>query len=272
MGFLLFSTFLLQILFSDALVGPAPPKEPASSGFDFGPCLSHYTGIRGLPLNPLPRDCRQALIIGGGVDGVYVIFPLKVGECKPMMVYCDQGADGGGWTLIQRRMDGRLDFDRDWASYRDGFGSLHGEHWLGLEKIHALSMQDEYHLYVKMYRPIDRQMGMSEYFRFFVDSEETNYTMAVDAWDPSGNAGDSLSVHNGLPFSTWDRDNDAWTGNCALDYKSGWWFSGCHTANLNGLYLRQPPYLYAKGIVWQTYGGFRTSMIYSEMKIKPRFL
>lgn len=52
-------------------------------------------------LNPLPRDCREALLIGGGVDGTYVIFPNRVGECNPLMVYCDQGADGGGWTVRQ---------------------------------------------------------------------------------------------------------------------------------------------------------------------------
>ncbi|PIK49584.1 putative microfibril-associated glycoprotein 4-like [Apostichopus japonicus] len=169
-------------------------------------------------------------------------------------------------------MDGRLDFFRGWEEYKNGFGSLHGEHWLGLDIIHALTMQDEYHLFVNMYLPTDLQQGKAEYYKFFVGSEAQNYTLAISEYEPSSNAGDSLMVHNGLGFSTWDRDNDMWTtGNCALDYKSAWWFSSCHTSNLNAPYLR-PPFEFAKGIMWQTWGGERTSMIYTEMKIKPRFL
>lgn len=33
--------------------------------------------------------------------------------------------------VFQRRQDGSINFFRGWEAYRDGFGKLTGEHWLG---------------------------------------------------------------------------------------------------------------------------------------------
>lgn len=57
---------------------------------------------------------------------------------------------GGGWTVIQRRVDGSVSFDRNWRDYRDGFGDLHSEFWLGNEHIHELSAQGEYSLRIHL--------------------------------------------------------------------------------------------------------------------------
>lgn len=48
--------------------------------------------------------------------------------------------------------------------------------------------------------------------------------------------GDSLSYHQGRPFSTEDRDNDVAVTNCATSYKGAWWYKNCHRTNLNGKY------------------------------------
>lgn len=48
------------------------------------------------------------------------------------------------------------------------------------------------------------------------------------------NTGSSSTNLNGASFSTVDRDNDRWSGNCAASNNGGWWYNACHDAFLNG--------------------------------------
>jgi len=84
----------------------------------------------------------------------------------------------------------------------------------------------------------------------------------------SGTASDSLGYQRGMPFSTKDRDNDKWSRHCALSYKGGWWYNGCHYSNLNGLYLtgKNDP----KGVCWYHWKKTFHSVKRSEMKIRPK--
>ena len=46
-----------------------------------------------------------------------------------------------GWILMQRKVTGgSVTFNKNWAEYRDGFGSAAGNdsYWLGLDKIYRL--------------------------------------------------------------------------------------------------------------------------------------
>ena len=43
---------------------------------------------------------------------------------------------------------------------------------------------------------------------FYVEDESDNYRLQVSGYN--GTAGDWLSYHNGMQFTTTDRDNDNW--------------------------------------------------------------
>ena len=65
------------------------------------------------------ENCAELYDRGVTTSGVYRISP------QPKIwfdVYCDQETDGGGWTIIQRRMNGNVSFDQDWSSYKRGNG------------------------------------------------------------------------------------------------------------------------------------------------------
>ena len=67
---------------------------------------------------------------------------------SPTSGYCDTITDGGGWLVIQRRMDGSENFHRNWIDYEKGFGSLTGELWYGLHAIHCLASSGNWELRV----------------------------------------------------------------------------------------------------------------------------
>lgn len=238
-------------------------------GRDCGCCTGMFGGITGSSPIHMPKDCRDIKDLGGGKNGIYTIFPSEIGCCNGYKVWCDQSNDGGGWLVFQRRTDGRLDFFRGWEEYRNGFGKLSQEHYLGNELIHHLAMQDRYELRVDL-QDFQFNEVHARYFRFSLMDETTNYTMQIGGYDPSSDAGDALSGHNGQPFSTFDRDNDRWTKNCAEEYGGAWWYTSCHNSNLNGLYLRGPTREYARGVVWNQWRGYSYSLKRTEMKMRPR--
>jgi len=72
----------------------------------------------------------------------------------------------------------------------------------------------------------------AEYSTFRVLSESYNYELKVAGH--SGNAGfDALRIQNGMMFSTYDRDNDQWSQNCAAQYGGGFWYYKCFHCGVN---------------------------------------
>ncbi|CAC5419653.1 Fibrinogen-like protein A,Ryncolin-4,Angiopoietin-related protein 7,Angiopoietin-related protein 1,Ficolin-3,Ficolin-1-B,Techylectin-5A,Ficolin-2,Ryncolin-1,Tenascin-R,Protein scabrous,Fibrinogen-like protein 1,Angiopoietin-1,Tenascin-X,Fibrinogen C domain-containing protein 1-A,Tenascin-N,Ryncolin-3,Tenascin,Fibrinogen C domain-containing protein 1,Fibrinogen gamma chain,Ryncolin-2,Fibrinogen beta chain,Angiopoietin-related protein 6,Techylectin-5B,Angiopoietin-related protein 2,Microfibril-associated gly len=136
--------------------------------------------------------------------------------------------------VIQRRINGFVDFYRGWTAYKEGFGNVSGEYWLGNDNIHEITSHGNHDLRIEL-QDFDGNKTYAEYSIFNVADEGNGYRLLV--YNYSGNAGDSLTHHNGMKFSTFDKDNDQSGSNCADSFKGAWWYRDCHFSNLNGKYL-----------------------------------
>ncbi|KAL9972080.1 hypothetical protein ACROYT_G018320 [Oculina patagonica] len=170
-------------------------------------------------------------------------------------VYCDMKTDGGGWTVFHKRFNGFVGFYRDWDEYKNGFGDVRGEFWLGNEKIHQLT-EIPSQLRVEINTTTNGNK-YAKYSNFTITNEATNYTLFVYFY--SGSATDRLYYYNTMPFSTKNRDNDKNGGNCAVSNRGAWWFNSCTSgSHLNGNYGDSSYYYW--------YWGLKGS----EMKLKPK--
>ena len=97
-------------------------------------------------------------------------------------------------------------------------------------------------------------------------SATENYKLNISGF--TGNASDDPFTtynFNGQQFTTYDRDNDVWPGNCALnghgDESGGWWHSNCNHINLNYNYK------HTRGWGFMKLAGKWYDPIFTEMKI-----
>ncbi|XP_071470963.1 fibrinogen gamma chain isoform X1 [Marmota flaviventris] len=238
------------------------------------------------------KDCQDIANKGAKESGLYFIKPLKAKQ--QFLVYCEIDGSGNGWTVLQKRLDGSVDFKKNWIQYKEGFGHLSPtgttEFWLGNEKIHLISTQSQipYALRVQL-EDWNGRTSTADYAMFKVGPETDKYRLTY-AYFIGGDAGDAFdgfdfgddpsdkffTSHNGMQFSTWDNDNDKFEGNCAEQDGSGWWMNKCHAGHLNGIYYQGGTYSkastpngYDNGIIWATWKSRWYSMKKTTMKIIP---
>ncbi|XP_013781886.1 techylectin-5B-like [Limulus polyphemus] len=242
-------------------------EAPICSNHDLFCKTTHFSSKITKEETSLPIDCSTIYKQGNQTSGIYEIWPQFLNH--PISVFCDMETAGGGWTLLQRRGDfGKPveNFFRTWASYKSGFGNLSREFWLGNDVIFALTNQDSMVLRIDL-EDFEGGKRYAEADEFLVKSERELYRMSFKTY--KGDAGDSLTEHKNMPFSTTDNDNDKWGKNCADFYKGGWWYNACHHSNLNGLYLRGANEKKGSGVNWYQWRGHEYSLKISEMKIRP---
>ncbi|XP_004945803.2 ficolin-2 isoform X3 [Gallus gallus] len=245
---------------------PGKAGPPGIKGAAGDPGLPGPKGAKGEPgfPEPLARNCQELLDKGKILSGWYTIHPQG---CNATTVFCDMDTDGGGWIVFQRRLDGSVNFLRDWNSYKRGFGNQLTEFWLGNDNLHFLTSLGTCELRVDL-RDFDNNYYFAKYASFRVLGESEKYKLVLGDF-LGGNAGDSLSYHKDMSFSTADQDNDMSSFNCATAYKGAWWYNDCHYSNLNGMYWLGAHGSYADGINWKTGKEYHYSHKRTEMKFKP---
>ena len=171
--------------------------------------------------------------------------------------------DGCGWTVFQKRVDGSVDFYRNWADYEAGFGYLDHEFWLGLSKIHRLTKDATCALRVDL-GDAQGNRAYANYSTFSIGDSSTEYILTIAGY--SGTAGDGMTIHNlsGSKFTTKDNDNDNYVFNCASTTMEGaWWYNRCANSNLNGPYDGSG----SKCMGWYYWKNSWEPLKFSEMKI-----
>ena len=100
------------------------------------------------------------------------------------------------------------------------------------------------------------------YGLFRVAGAEDKYMLNVGQLQQPIPGRDNMAYHNRRPFSTYDKDNDAWSLNCAQHSSQGqgggWWFGACQHSVLT----RPHP-----AIAWYT---SNSNINFVEMKVRPK--
>ncbi|KFB49700.1 hypothetical protein ZHAS_00018192 [Anopheles sinensis] len=203
----------------------------------------------------IPRSCKE---ISKEKSGKYVVhFGIRMIKS----VYCEQQVQNGGWIVFQHRFNGEVDFNRSWAEYRDGFGSIDGEFWMGLKYLHKITSSRKYELLVEI-RDYSGNYGYANYDHFEIGSEAEQFTLKVGKY--SGTAGDAMTFNHDTKFATADHKDSNFKA--AKYYEGAWWFGRASYTNLNG------PYKNATGIhqtmYWYDFHGDLRGMAFTRMMLR----
>ena len=136
--------------------------------------------------------------------------------------------------LIQQNINRSNFFNRSWAEFKVGFNDSSGNYWLGNELLSQLTANNSYKLKFDLQsRTNNNNWFHAEYSTFRVLTEADNYKLQVAGY--SGNAGHgAFDYHDGMMFSTYDRDNDLASYNCAVNRGGGFWYRACALCSVNG--------------------------------------
>ncbi|XP_060553713.1 fibrinogen-like protein A [Ruditapes philippinarum] len=206
---------------------------------------------------------------GSPKSGVYTVNLWQ--SRRTINVYCDMSTDNGGWTVIQYRFDGSVDFYRNFSQYDNGFGDLSTEFWLGLRDIQELASQGLTDLRIEL-EAVNGSKGFETFEKFSLSSGPA-YTFNVGATIGSLRISKWVSesvgpYHNGQAFSTYDHDVDKYGASCAVKFQGGWWYNSCYYANLNGPYIT-PGVWTEKAIRYKSFFDYR-SLKSCKMMIRRR--
>ncbi|XP_046585477.1 uncharacterized protein LOC124292442 [Haliotis rubra] len=199
-----------------------------------------YHGYIGKWCHKLMEDCSEGWTLPyyNKEKTVFSIHPTT--SPYPFKVFCEM-VHKGKLTILRITPDAPyVDFNRTFTEYKDGFGDLEGNLWLGLEKFYYLTNHRNMVLKVVVKtNGYEKQTSFRQRFYndFKLSSESDGYRFNFSSHETKpGEAalGDCLTEVKGLPFSTIDNDRDTKVGNCAKTHLSGWWYKNCGPCNPTG--------------------------------------
>uniref|UniRef100_A0A8U8B640 Uncharacterized protein n=1 Tax=Geospiza parvula TaxID=87175 RepID=A0A8U8B640_GEOPR len=215
--------------------GASPHNRGCSSGFPLGHPLD-------LPITQCPSGMPGLTDGNLSGEGPEVprssLSPHPPARSPPRVVWCDMDTEGKGWTVVQRNShDTELTWKQSWTTYKYGFGNVHSDYWLGTEYLHLLTQQGTYKVRFVV-RDKANVTHYAEYDIFRVENEASGYPLRLGRH--SGDGDDYLTlyhpkkggIHDNMKFSTVDKDQDQYSGNCAKSY-GGWWYNRCQNVLLN---------------------------------------
>ena len=223
-----------------------------------------------------PIDCYDLRCYGTskGTDGPHTIYPYGQ-QITSMEVSCDQETNGGGWIIYQRRVNGTVNFTRDWDAYKLGFGDHGGnmtELWLGNENVYQL-IQAYDNMWVTLRIEVDSFKGDHDWIQvsdFRLGNEALRYRINFKR----GKASESrlltrFNEHKRQSFKTFD--NNPGEQDCLDVYKGGWWYGKrCGNILLNGEYLGTPRPITRGGFVFYYMGSIKPGLLErTRMMFRP---
>ncbi|XP_078485032.1 ficolin-1-A-like [Ciona intestinalis] len=249
-------------------------------------------------------SCQKVYDVDYRKNGLYNIY--LDGSTK-LEVYCDLENHGGGWTVIQRRVDNQTDFYRNWIDYKTGFGNKTASFWIGLENIRALTKNGDNELRIDI-TTCNNTKIVAEYSNFMIGPESDRYRLNItgyqhqqgnicnfgnssDRWqcgetgitqqhceqkgccfDPIAQGGEKkcFNLKDAMAKINGHRfSTKDINHSCPQSRKAGWWYNGCTHANLNGIY--DPCKIGKKYAYWRNWHPGRSfeGLRFIEMKIRP---
>ena len=179
------------------------------------------------------QNCGQIKALGETESGTYKVRPNPTIE-NDIYIYCDHDTDDGGWLILQRRSsNGTLNMTQSWDIYRDGFGNVSTEFWIGNKYLSQLTNHTTYEIMFVFKRTNGSVLRKTKCDAFNVSTEEENFRLQLGTCQ--GPDAEVLKFSNWSEFSTWDKDNGFGSLNCANDI-TGWWFGNCDSF-INNMFL-----------------------------------
>ena len=184
---------------------------------------------------PMYASCKAYLEAGMAEDGLYT---LKIGDDK-VTVYCDQTSYGGGWTRVNK--DDKPISTAENSAYAGGTYSQYTEEGFNTGDPMG-SSSNTYWLPLKYWHVL---LGSGGHFRTDTSKSDSETVWVIGATIASASDGFRLaysgsqpgftrlnggSAHNGMRFTTKDKDQDTWSLNCAsqnIGELGGFWHGEC---------------------------------------------